>query len=382
MTTPSPASIATHFSQLEDPRRDHLKLHSLHDILVLSICGTICGADGFTAIEEYGHAKEDWLSTFLDLKNGIPSHDTIGRVFSLIETEQFERCFLAWMQSVFETTEGEVVALDGKRLRGSYDRASNQAALHMVGAWATENCLLLGGIQTEDKSNEIKAIPELIRLLDLHGCIVTIDAVGCQREIAQAILERGADYVLSLKANQGGLCADVEALFDRVRLPVAPTEGVVERGLAFAKAVDGAHGRIEQRRCWALPVAGQGLLDLDRWPGLRTVVLLERIREVGSCTSVERHYYISSLPAEAGHLLRVIRRHWHVENRLHWVLDVAFEEDQSRIRSGHAAANLALVRRLAVSALQRERSLKRGIAIKRLRAGWDQAYLFDVLQLV
>lgn len=380
MTTTSPASIATHFGQLEDPRRDHLKLHSLHDILVLSICGTICGADGFTAIEEYGRAKRDWLSTFLDLKGGIPSHDTIGRVFSLIETEEFEHCFLAWMQSVFKATQGEVVAFDGKRLRRSYDRASNQAALHMVGAWATENRLLLGGIETEDKSNEIKAIPELIRLLDLKGCIVTIDAAGCQREIASAIVDQGADYVLSLKANQGGLCAEVKTLFDRLRLSREETNGVVERGLAFAKTLDGDHGRIEQRRCWALPVAGQGLVDTDRWPDLRTVVLVERSREVGPSVSLERHYYISSLPADAARMLQVIRTHWHVENRLHWVLDVAFAEDQSRIRSGYAAANLALVRRLAVSALQRERSLKRGVAIKRLRAGWNEDYLFKVLQ--
>lgn len=380
MTTTSLASIATHFGGLEDPRRDHLKLHSLHDILVLSICGTICGADGFTAIEEYGHAKRDWLSTFLDLKNGIPSHDTIGRVFSLIEAKQFEHCFLAWMRSVFEATDGEVVALDGKRLRRSYDRASNQAALHMVGAWASENRLLLGGIETESKSNEIKAITELIRLLDLKGCLVTIDAAGCQREIASAILDQGADYVLSLKANQGGLFAEVETLFDRVRLPRQETKGVVERGLAFAQTIDGDHGRIEQRRCWALPVAGQGLVDVEGWPDLRTVVMVERIRELGSALSLERHYYISSLPADAERMLQVIRRHWHVENRLHWVLDVAFEEDQSRVRSGYAAANLALVRRLAVSALQRERSLKRGVAIKRLRAGWDEAYLFKVLQ--
>lgn len=380
MQIPAPASIATHFCQLDDPRRDHGKLHSLHDILVLTICGTICGADGFAAIEEYGHAKYEWLQGFLDLSHGIPSHDTIGRVFSLVETEQFEACFLAWMQSVFEATDREVVALDGKRLRRSYDHHSNKAALHMVGAWATENRLLLGGIETEDKSNEIKAIPELIKLLDLTGCIVTIDAAGCQLEIAREILSQGADYVLSLKENQGGLFADVEALFKRARLPTKPTEGVTRQGIGFACTIDGDHGRIEHRRCWAIPVSERGLIDAEAWPDLNTVVMIERQREVGPSVSVERHYYISSLPADAAHLLGVIRTHWQVENRLHWVLDVVFSEDQSRIRKGHAAANLALVRRLAVSALQREQSLKRGIAIKRLRAGWNEDYLFKVLR--
>lgn len=382
MSETTPASIADHFATLEDPRIGPAKLHNLHDILVISICATICGADGFVATEEFGHAKEQWLRRFLELPNGIPSHDTIGRVFALLDIEEFERCFAQWMQSVFQATDGELVALDGKRLRRSYDRASNKAALHMVGAWATENRLLLGGLSTETKSNEISTIPKLLDLLDLNGCIVTIDAVGCQKSIAEQIVEQGADYVLALKANQGGLFEEVEALFARSALHDKPSQGIVERGVAFAQTTDGEHGRIEVRRLWALPIEHTGLIDTEGWRDLRTVALIERHRRAESKTTLERHYYISSLSADAEHLMASIRKHWHVENRLHWVLDVAFSEDQSRVRSGNAAANLALVRRIAHSALQRERSLKRGVATKRLRAGWDEQYLLKVLRQI
>jgi len=376
------ASITEHFAQLDDPRLERTKLHSLHDILTLSICASICGADGFVAIEEFGHAKYEWLRRFLDLPNGLPSHDTIGRVFALVKTEQFERCFLSWMRSVFEATDGEVIAVDGKRLRRSYDRASKKAALHMVGAWATENGLLLGGMGTESKSNEIRTIPKLLDLLELKGCIVTIDAAGCHKEIAEQVLAQEADYVLALKANQAGLFNDVEALFERVALHHRPSQGPIERGVAFAKTTDGGHGRIEVRRCWTVPIEEAGLIDTEGWAGLRTVALIERDRTTSTKTSLERHYYISSLAADAARMLEVVRRHWHVENRLHWVLDVAFLEDQSRVRTGNAAANLALVRRLAVSALQREKSLKRGVGTKRLRAGWNERYLLKVLQQI
>lgn len=382
MPETSPASIAHHFTEIEDPRLERRKLHSLHDILTLSICASICGADGFVAIEEFGHAKYEWLRRFLDLPNGIPSHDTIGRVFALIETEQFERCFIQWMQSVFEATEGEVVPCDGKRLRRSYDRASNKAALHMVGAWATENGLLLGGMETASKSNEIKTIPKLLELLELRGCVVTIDAAGCHKAIAEQLVAQGADYVLALKANQGGLFEDVEALFERASLHQRPSRTTAHRGVAFAKTTDGGHGRIEKRRCWAVPIEEAGLIDTEGWVGLHTVAMIERERSTKAKTTLERHYYISTLAADAVRLLEVVRRHWHVENRVHWVLDVAFSEDQSRVRSGHAAANLALVRRLALSALQREKSLKRGVGTKRLRAGWDERYLLKVLQQI
>jgi predicted transposase YbfD/YdcC len=380
MPSTTPRSIAEHFDALEDPRRLPSTQHSLHDILVLSICAVICGADSFTAIEEFGHTKIDFLRRYLNLPHGIPSHDTIGRVFALLDTEQFAACFADWMASIFEATEGEVVSLDGKRLRRSYDRASNQAVIEMVGAWATQNSLVLGGLQTHPDSNEVEALPRLIELLDLHGCIVTIDAAGCQRTNTKAVIEQGAEYVLALKENQGGLFDEVEALFERVDLQGRPRPGRVNRGVGFAQTTDGGHGRIEVRRCWVLSVEEAGLVDTAGWTSLRTVALIERERTTPTKTSLERHYYISSLAADAEQLLAVVRQHWHVENRLHWVLDVAFGEDQSRVRSGYAAANLGLVRRVAVSALQRESSVKRGVGTKRLKAAWDEKYLLKVLQ--
>ena len=380
MPSTTPRSIAEHFDTLEDPRRLHSTQHSLHDILVLSICAVICGADGFTAIEEFGRTKIDFLRRYLNLPNGIPSHDTIGRVFALLDTEQLAACFANYMAGVFEATDGEVVSLDGKRLRRSYDRDSNQAVIEMVGAWASENTLVLGSLQTRPDSNEVEALPRLIELLDLHGCIVTIDAAGCQRSNTKALIEKGADYVLALKENQGGLFEEVEALFERVALSRRPSSGVVSRGVGFAEHTDGGHGRVEVRRCWVLAVEEAGLVDTAGWTGLRTVTMIERQRTTPTKTSQQRHYYISSLGADAARMLAVVRQHWHVENRLHWVLDVAFSEDQSRVRREHAAANLGLVRRLAVSALQRESSVKRGVGTKRLKAAWDEKYLLKVLQ--
>lgn len=380
MPSSTPQSIAEHFGTLEDPRRLHSIQHSLQDILTLSICAVICGADSFTAIEEFGHTKTDFLRRYLKLPNGIPSHDTIGRVFALLDTEQFAACFADYMAGVFEATDGEVISLDGKRLRRSYDRASNQAVIEMVGAWASDNSLVLGGLQTNSDSNEVEALPRLIELLDLHGCIVTIDAAGCQRANTKVVIEKGADYVLALKENQGGLFDEVEALFERVDLHGRPRPAVVDRGVGFAQDTDGGHGRIEVRRCWVLPVEEAGLVDTAGWTGLRTVAMIERERTTPTKTSQKRHYYISSLGADAEQMLTVVRQHWHVENRLHWVLDVTFGEDQSRVRSGHAAANLGLVRRVAVSALHRESSVKRGIATKRLKAAWDERYLLKVLQ--
>ena len=380
MPKTTPRSIAEHFDTLDDPRRQASTLHSLHDILVISICAVICGADTFTAIEEYAHTKRDFLGRFLELPNGIPSHDTIGRVFALLETATFERCFLSWMASVFEATQGEVVALDGKKLRRSYDRYSNQAAIEMVGAWASRNNLTLGALKTAPNSSEVDTLPRLIALLDLQGCIVTIDAAGCQREITKAILDQGGDYVLALKQNQGGLFDQVETLFARARLPQEAVEGVLARGIGFAERTDGGHGRIEVRRCWVVAVEERGLVDTEGWSGLRTVAMIERERLTATKTSRERHYYITSLAADAAHVLQVVRQHWEVENRLHWVLDVAFSEDMSRVRMGHAAANLGLVRRVAASALQRESSVKRGIATKRLKAALDENYLLRVLQ--
>ena len=348
--------------------------------MTLTICAVICGADSFTAIEAFGQAKQRWLGQFLDLEHGIPSHDTIGRVFAGIDPEAFEECFLTWVEAACEATDGEVIAIDGKTLRRSYDRHAGKAALHMVSAWATANGLALGQVRTAEKSNEITAIPELLEVLSLSGCIVTIDAMGCQRAIAEAITDQGADYVLALKGNQGELRADTEALFDRVRGREGNLEDEFESAaVSTYKSVTGGHGRVETRRCWALDVAEQGWVDLEGWSKLRTVCMVEQERFDGEETTTQRRYYISSLAPEAEVLLRAVRSHWHIENKLHWVLDVAFREDESRIRTGHAAQNMAVVRRLALNLLKQEPTSSAGIKNRRLRAGWDEAYLRKVL---
>lgn len=371
-TTSSPA-LTDYIADLDDPRRTKSTDYPLHEIIILTICAVICGADGFTSIASFGEAKKDWLGELLELENGIPSHDTIGRFFGLLDPEAFETCFLRWVQAACEHLDEEVVAIDGKTLRRSYDRESNQAALHMVSAWASENGLALGQVRTEEKSNEITAIPELLDALNVEGCIVTIDAMGCQKAITEAITDAGADYVLALKDNQGELRADTEAIFDRIR----------DRGgdpQHAHKSVTGGHDRVETRRCWAVDVEDRGLVDLEGWHELRTVCMVEYERFDGEETTTERRYYVSNLDADAETLLEATRRHWHIENRMHWVLDVAFQEDQSRIRAGHAAQNMAAVRRLALSLLEQEDSLSVGTKNKRLRAGWDQDYLHKILQ--
>ncbi|GAB5520986.1 MAG: ISAs1-like element ISEc1 family transposase [Rhodothermales bacterium] len=380
MPETTPRSIAHHFDSLDDPRRTRSVQHSLHDILVITLCALICGADSFTAIEEFARTKTTFLKRFLPLKGGIPSHDTIGRVFALLDPDHLAQCFADWMHGIAEATDGEVVALDGKRLRRSYDRHSGRAIVEIVGAWASENNLLLGAL--EPKTNEIETLPRLIGMLDLKGCIFTIDAAGCQRTVVEALRAQQAHYVLALKGNQGSLRDDVASLFERTRQQKPPqgASKVVDHGLSYAEETDAGHGRVEQRCCWALAIEERGLVDAGAWPGMCTVVQLERRRWVGDSETVQRAYYVSSLRAEASHLLRVIRQHWHVENRVHWVLDVAFGEDGSRVRSGHAAVNLGLVRRVAVSALHRETSVKRGMATKRLKAALDERYLLKVLK--
>lgn len=368
----APQGIAACFSAIEDPRLERTKLYRLDEIIVLAICAVICGADSFVAIEEFGKAKEDWLARFLKFENGIPSHDTIGRVLSLIDPVEFERCFLGWVRSACEATDGEVVAIDGKTLRRSYDRGSGKAALHMVSAWASERHMVLGQVKTEEKSNEITAIPELLQVLDLSGCIVSCDAMGCQRAIVEQVIDEGADYVLALKANQKQLYEDVKALFGRLESNGRAPE-------RQHKSTDGDHGRVEVRQCEAVEVTGRRLED---WRGLKSICRVRSERYVEGETTIETRYFISSLPADAERLLEATRTHWHIENKLHWVLDVAFREDESRIREGHAPENMALIRRLALTLLKQETTSAVGIANKRLRAGWDEDYLLKVLQQI
>jgi predicted transposase YbfD/YdcC len=370
-------SLVAHFANLPDPRVERTRLHALTAILVIGICATICGADDFVAIEAWGRAQEAWLKERLALPNGIPSHDTFDRLFRRLDPEAFSRCFVAWVQAVREATCGEVVAIDGKTLRHSFDRASGKTAIHMVSAWATQNRLVLGQVKVDDKSNEITAIPALLALLDLRGCLVTIDAMGCQKAIVRQIVEQGGDYLLALKENQPSLYTDVEEFFAEAR---ATHFAAIAHG--FHRELEGDHGRIETRRCWSVGEIAW-LQERHDWLQLTSIALVERERQRGEQKSVEVSYYISSRPGgtprSAQQLAGAARGHWGIENRVHWVLDVQFDEDHCRVRCEHAAQNLATVRHIGLNLLQQEQTAKLGIKNKRLRAGWDTRYLERVL---
>lgn len=373
MVRATPMSLAAHFAELPDPRVRRTRRHALVDILVITVCAVICGADDWVAIARFGRAKRQWFRQFLALPHGIPSHDTFGRVFAALDPQAFHAAFLAWVQSVATLLPGDVIAIDGKTLRRTFDTASQKAAIHMVSAWATTQGLCLGQVKTAAHSNEITAIPALLDVLALAGRIVSIDAIGCQPGIARRIRDRGGDYVLSLKANQTRLHEEVAALF-------ADAEGRGFGGLPHTTAttVDADHGRLEQRQAWATG----DLLYLSqrrRWPGLRSVLRLDATRTTGERTSRETRYFISSLPPDAAHLARIVRSHWTIENSLHWVLDVALQQDQTRIRTGHAPENLATLHHIALNLLKQERTEKLGIKNKRLAAGWDHDYLLRVI---
>lgn len=367
------SSIAEHFELVEDPRIERSKEHLLSDILTIAILAVICGADGWVGIETYGKAKHKWLRSFLALPNGIPSHDTFARVFARLDPEQLRSCFLSWVRSVSRLSAGEVIAIDGKTVRRSYDEGQGKGAIHMVSAWASQNRLVLGQRKVDDKSNEITAIPELLKVLDLHGCIVTIDAMGTQKAIARQIIEQGGDYVLALKKNQGNLFEDVQQLFEW-----APCQDFKNIEHDFYETLETGHGRIEKRRCWVLGQV-ESLLDADKWAQFTSIAMVESLRQWQGQTSREVRYFISSLRPDAQRLADSIRTHWSIENPLHWVLDVAFREDECRIRTGHAPENFTLLRHLALSALNQEKTAKVGVKNKRLRAGWDDDYLLKVL---
>lgn len=370
------ASIEHHFGDLKDPRIDRAKRHKLLDIVVLAICGVICGADDWVSIEEFGNAKLDWFRKFLELPNGIPSHDTFGRVFGKLDPDQFHTCFTNWILAVSEITEGQVIALDGKTLRRSHDKTLGKGAIVMVSAWATANRLVLGQLKVDEKSNEIRAIPELLRALDISGCIITTDAMGCQKEIASLIVEGGGDYVLALKENHGQLYEDVALLFDDLEASRFKAYSFDEE-----KTVNGGHGRLETRQCWTIsdPKIVQALRGTKDWEKLQSVVKVRAKRNDGQKETVEDRYYLSSLDGDAERLLWAKRTHWGIENGLHWVLDIAFREDESRVRKDHGAQNLATLRHIALNLLKQENTAKIGIKNKRLRAGWDERYLLRVL---
>jgi len=367
------ARIGEHFGELEDPRGDN-KWHRLLDIVVIAICAAICGADGWTDVELFGRAKHDWLKGFLELPHGIPSHDTFGRVFALVDAEEFEACFRAWIQAVEKLTDGQIVAIDGKTLRRSHDRAVGKEALHMLSAWASENGVVIGQMQVNAETNEITAIPQLLDMLELNGCIVTIDAIGCQTDIVAQIVDQQADYVLTVKKNQGRLHQAIQDLFDNA-------EELKWIACDHHETIDKGHGRIEIRQCWC--TSDREYLDyiasISDWQDLQSIAMIQSERYIGADRSVKRRYFISSLESNAQLVPHAVRTHWEIENKVHWVLDFTFREDACRVRKDNAPQNLAALRRIALNLLRGEQTAKCSIRAKRLKAGWDNDYLSKVL---
>ena len=367
------ATITEHFTRLDDPRR-YNRRHLLLDIVTIAVCGVICGADDWSAVVAYGQAKEEWLQRFLTLAHGIPCEDTFRRVFARLDAEQFQSCFVEWIKATNQITQGQIVAIDGKRLRRSHDKSIGKQAIHMISAWASENHLVLGQMKVDSKSNEITAVPQLLEVLEISGCIVTTDALNCQKKIAEKIIDREADYVLRVKDNQGGLNQAIQELFE-----YAEETAFVD--CDFHKSVNKGHGRIEIRECWTTSASDYlcYLPNLSKWKGLRTIVMVKAERRIGSTKTIETRFYISSLVSDAKRILAIVRGHWGIENQVHWILDVAFREDDSRLRTGNGPQNFAVLRHIALNLLKQERTGKGGTKTKRLRAGWDDSYHLKVL---
>ncbi len=369
-------AIEEHFSKVTDPRKDRTKDHKLIDIIAIAICAVICGAEGWVDIELYGKSKQPWLSTFLELPNGIPSHDTFGRVFSLIDAQQFQLAFYEWVWAVNDIIQGQIINIDGKCLRGSDDNRLGKRAIYMVSAWATENEIVLGQRKVDEKSNEITAIPELLKMLALSGCLVTIDAMGTQTSIAQTIIAAQADYVLSVKENQGNLFEDISVLF-----AVDQVQNFKYASFEYEKTTNKGHGRIEVRECWSTshPEYLKLIRNVQNWTGLKSIAMVVCTRIIANKETKHVRFYISSLPSHAKRILEAVRTHWSIENDLHWVLDVALNEDHSRVRKDHAPENLAVLRHIALNLLKQEKTAKGGIHAKQLQAGWKEDYLLKVL---
>lgn len=371
-------SILSYFTDLEDPRSERNRSHPLINVVSIAILGTICGADTWTSIETYGNAKVSWLGTFLDLSRGIPSHDTFGRVFRWLDEDAFQARFTTWTAQICQATDHQVVAIDGKKLRRSHDRQRGRDGIWMVSAWASENRIVLGQTKVDEKSNEITAIPDLLAQLDLSDCVVTVDALNTQTAIAAQIVNADADYIMTVKGNQSTLFEDLQLLFESF-------EDDFYRDVDYetAKTINQGHGREEYRQVWVVnrPEYRQYLRGADKWTGLQSLIKLVSVRYLPATDKMETttRYFISSWNASASTFLKAIRDHWQIENGLHWVLDVAFREDDSRIRKDHAPQNMALIRHIALNLLKQETSAKVGMATKRQRAGWDNDYLEKVV---
>jgi predicted transposase YbfD/YdcC len=369
-------AIEEHFSKVSDPRKDRTKDHKLIDIIAIAICAVICGAEGWTDIELFGNSKLHWLATFLELPNGIPSHDTFGRVFSLIDAQQFQLAFYEWVWAVNDILQGQVINIDGKCLRGSDDKRLGKRAIYMVSAWSVENEIVLGQRKVDEKSNEITAIPELLKMLSISGCIVTIDAMGTQTNIAKTIVEANADYVLSVKENQGHLFEDISVLF-----AVDQAQNFKYASFEYKKTVNKGHGRIDVRECWSTsnPEYLNLIRGLENWAGLQSIIMVACTRIIGDKETKYVRYYISSLLSNAEQILQAVRKHWSIENKLHWVLDVALNEDRSRVRKDQAPENFAVLRHIALNLLKQEKTAKGGIHAKQFQAALNEDYLLKIL---
>ena len=368
-------SIEDCFGALEDPRVQGRCDYSLVEIITIAICAIISGSETWTDIETYGKSKQKWLSQFLLLENGIPSHDTFGKIFAMLDAEQFQTSFIRWVQAVFTVTQGQVIAIDGKTARRSHDKAIGKDAIHMVSAWASENGITLGQRKVDDKSNEITAIPELLDILYVTGCIVTIDAMGCQKKIADKIIAQQADYVLSVKDNQKNLHQDLQDWFayaDQIQFERMRHD--------YHKTVSKGHGRLEIRQCWVIddPVAFEHIRYYDGWAGFNAIVRVERERRIHDQVQSETAYYITSLEPDAKRILHATRQHWAIENQLHWVMDVTFNEDQMRTRQGNSPQNLIVLRNIALNILKQDTS-KGSLRQKRYRAALDNSFLEEML---
>lgn len=372
MTTP----FQTCFSKLQDPRVQGRTYYPLIEIVFLCVCAIVSGSEGWEAIEDFGHAKLAWLRNYFPYENGIPVHDTIARVIAALSPKSFQSCFIEWVQLVAELTDGEVIAIDGKRSRGSYDKRSRKDALHMVSAWACGNNVVLGQEKTTDKSNEITAIPALLELLTLKGCIVTIDAMGCQKEIAEKIIESEADYVLALKGNHGQLHEAIQDFFE-----VSLTDDFKNVTYDHHDETDAGHGRIEERDCYTVVVPDYLKPLTEQWKNLNTLICVESKRHINGSPETERRYFISSLKSNAKQCASAIRQHWKIENSLHWVLDVTFKEDASRIRRDNAANNFTVLRHMALNLLKKKKDpIKMSIPRKRRKASYYDEYRSEVLK--
>ena len=364
-------AIHKHFETLNDPRINRTKRHTLINIIFIALIAVICGAEDWVSIERFGKARCKWLKEFLDLKNGIPSHDTFSRVFSIIDNTAFCKSFMTWTETLANKVK-KVIAIDGKSLRATKDEVNGLGPLHLVNVWCCENQLVLGQEMVADKSNEITAIPLLLDMLEISGAIITIDAMGCQKEICEKIYDKEADYVISLKGNQGNLHKDVELYFNSIQ------NGQLKRAVYQHETIEKNHGRIEEREYWAVELP-EGLHS-EGWKNLKAIIMVRSIRTIREQIETEERYFISSLIAEKIlDIADAVRGHWQVENALHWRLDVSFNEDRWRSKKGNAAANMALLNKMALNLLKKEQTSKVGVKNRRLLAGWDEEYLAKVI---